>query len=180
MNTPAFLKKGDKVAIVCPASYIKGDIDVALRILGDWGLRVAVGNSVTSQFHQFAGTDELRRQDLQTALDDPEIKAIFAARGGYDTVRIIDQLDFSGFNKCPKWIIGVRDLTVLHSHLHNQVGVCSIHVQMPKAFEERSQAALSSLTSALVGESAGLIYKQTICPDRAGTGEGRLIGGNLA
>ena len=82
MNTPAFLKKGDKVAIVCPASYIKGDIDVALRILGDWGLHVTVGNSVTSQFHQFAGTDELRRQDLQTALDDPEIKAIFAARGG--------------------------------------------------------------------------------------------------
>lgn len=180
MNTPAFLKKGDKVAIVCPASYIKGDIDVALRILGDWGLHVTVGNSVTSQFHQFAGTDELRRQDLQTALDDPEIKAIFAARGGYGTVRIIDQLDFSQFSKCPKWIIGFSDITVLHSHLHNQVGVCSIHGQMPKSFEESSQAALSSLRSALFGENTDLIYKQTIFPNRAGTGEGRLIGGNLA
>src|SRR5690606_8100248 len=180
MNTPAFLKKGDKVAIVCPASYIKGDIDVALRILGDWGLHVTVGNSVTSQFHQFAGTDELRRQDIQTALDDPEIKAVFAARGGYGTVRIIDQLDFEKFSQRPKWLIGFSDITVLHSHLQHQLGICSIHGQIPKSFSESTQGALDSLHSALFGASMDYRYKQTSFPNRSGAGKGCLIGGNLA
>lgn len=180
MKTPEFLKKGDKVAIVCPASYIKGDIEVALAVLNSWGLDVEVGKSVTSQFHQFAGTDEVRRRDLQAALDNPEIKAIFAARGGYGTVRIIDQLDFRKFKKHPKWIVGFSDITVLHSHLHNKVGVCSIHGQMPKAFSESTQAALTSLKNALFGKKKDFKYSQTTFPNRSGKGEGRLIGGNLA
>lgn len=180
MKTPEFLKKGDKVAIVCPASYIKGDIEVALAVLNSWGLDVEVGKSVTSQFHQFAGTDELRRRDLQAALDNPEIKAIFAARGGYGTVRIIDQLDFRKFKKHPKWIVGFSDITVLHSHLHNKAGVCSIHGQMPKAFSESTQAAITSLKNALFGKKKDFKYSQTTFPNRSGKGEGRLIGGNLA
>ncbi|MBD1420347.1 S66 peptidase family protein [Sphingobacterium chuzhouense] len=180
MKTPEFLKKGDKVAIVCPASYIKGNIEVALAVLNSWGLDVEVGKSVTSQFHQFAGTDEVRRRDLQAALDNPEIKAIFAARGGYGTVRIIDQLDFRKFKKHPKWIVGFSDITVLHSHIHNKVGVCSIHGQMPKAFSKSTQAALTSLKNALFGKKKDFKYSQTTFPNRSGKGEGRLIGGNLA
>src|SRR5690606_2538308 len=180
MKTPEFLKEGDKVAIVCPASYIKGNIEVALTVLSDWGLRVEIGKSVTSQFHQFAGTDDVRRQDLQVALDDPEIKAIFAARGGYGTVRIIDQLDFRNFKKKPKWIVGFSDITVLHSHLHNKVGVCSIHGQMPKSFDESTKAALTSLRHALFGKKIDFRYSQNVFPNRSGKGSGRLIGGNLA
>lgn len=180
MKTPEFLKEGDKVAIVCPASYIKDDIEVALTVLNGWGLHVEIGKSVTSQFHQFAGTDGVRRQDLQTALDNPEIKAIFAARGGYGTVRIIDQLDFRKFKKKPKWIVGFSDITVLHSHLHNNVGVCSIHGQMPKSFDESTTAALTSLKHALFGKKIDFKYSQNVFPNRSGKGSGHLIGGNLA
>lgn len=180
MKTPEFLKKGDKVAIVCPASYIKGDIEVALAVLNSWGLHVEVGKSVTSQFHQFAGRDDVRRQDLQAALDNPEIKAIFAARGGYGTVRIIDQLEFSKFKKRPKWIVGFSDITVLHSHLHNNVGVCSIHGQMPKSFDESTKTALTSLKHALFGKDMDFKYRQHTFPNRSGEGYGRLTGGNLA
>lgn len=180
MKSPEFLKKGDKVAIVCPASYIKGDIDIAVEVLTSWGLRVKIGKSVISQFHQFAGTDEVRRQDLQAVLDDPEIKAIFAARGGYGTIRIIDQLDFRKFKKRPKWIVGFSDITVLHSHLHHRIGVCSIHGQMPKSFNESTKAALTSLQHALFGREIHLKYSQNTFPNRTGSGNGYLIGGNLA
>ncbi|PRD54343.1 S66 peptidase family protein [Sphingobacterium gobiense] len=180
MKTPEFLKEGDKVAIVCPASYIKGNIDIALKIFSDWGLQVEVGTSVTTRFHQFAGTDEVRRQDLQAALDDPEIKAVFAARGGYGTVRIIDQLDFRKFKRHPKWIVGFSDITVLHAHLHHQIGICSIHGQMPKSFDDSTKEALTSLKCALFGHDMDVRYTQYTFPNRSGEGSGQLIGGNLA
>lgn len=180
MKTPKFLKKGDRVAIVCPASYLKGGIEIATKTLSDWGLRVVIGKSVHAQHHHFAGTDDLRRQDLQEALDDPEIKAIFAARGGYGTVRIIDQLDFQQFKERPKWVVGFSDVTVLHSHLQRQVGVCSIHGQMPKSFDESTEAALTSLKKALFGEKMDIRYRQDAFPNRAGIGVGQLTGGNLA
>ncbi|WP_437920950.1 S66 peptidase family protein [Sphingobacterium sp. LRF_L2] len=180
MKIPEFLKKGDKVAIVCPASYIKGNIDTAIEILTEWGLQVVVGKSVHAQFHQFAGEDSLRAEDLQKALDAPDIKAIFAARGGYGTVRIIDEIDFSLFEKKPKWIIGFSDITVLHSHIHNNFQIASIHGQMPKSFEDSSADALTSLRNTLFGKPIDYTYKQDRFPNRSGYGEGNLIGGNLA
>lgn len=180
MKIPEFLKKGDKVAIVCPASYIKGDIDLAVTVLTEWGLEVEVGETVTSQFHQFAGTDALRAADLQKALDDPSIKAVFAARGGYGTVRIIDHINFNRFRKHPKWVIGFSDITVLHSHIHHRFNIPTIHGQMPKSFEDSSKDALESLKRALFGQKMDFTYSQTDYPNRSGNGSGQLIGGNLA
>ncbi len=74
----------------------------------------------------FAGSDAQRAEDLQWALDDPTIKAIFSLRGGYGTTRIVDQLDFTRFLRSPTWIIGFSDITTLHIRLHN-LGVASIH-----------------------------------------------------
>ena len=180
MKIPEFLKPGDKVAIVCPASYIKGSIDVAVKALQDWGLQVDIGETVTAQYNQFAGTDELRASDLQRALDDNDVKAIFAARGGYGTVRIIDRLDFSRFEKQPKWIIGFSDITVLHSHLQQRLDIASIHGQMPKSFDESTAEALESLKKAIFGERIDFHYRQSLFPNRSGVGTGQLIGGNLA
>ena len=180
MKVPEYLKKGDKVAIVCPASYLGGGIDAAIEVLESWGLVVQVGQTVTAQHHRFAGDDALRRKDVQNALDDPEIKAIFAARGGYGTVRIIDDLDFSRFMQRPKWIVGFSDITVLHSHLQHQLGVCSIHGQMPKSFGESSEEALRTLHASLFGDMVELVVQQGLFPNRPGRAQGQLIGGNLA
>lgn len=180
MKIPEFLKKGDTVVILCPASYIKGNIDIAIQALTDWGLNVQLGHTVSAQFHQYAGTDQERQEDLQQALDDPAIKAIFAARGGYGSVRIIDSLDFTLFQDNPKWLIGFSDITVLHSHLHNVVNVATIHGQMPKTFEDSSKQALDSLHHALFGGSVDLTYRQNDYPNRPGNALAPLIGGNLA
>src|SRR5688572_18521053 len=113
MKVPPYLKKGDKIAIVAPAGRINMDLTEVVKLFESWGLEVLIGDSVSSSFHQFAGDDQLRTKDFQAMLDDDSVKAIIAARGGYGTVRIIDELDFSNFKAHPKWIVGYSDITVL-------------------------------------------------------------------
>ncbi|WP_410222503.1 LD-carboxypeptidase [Pedobacter sp.] len=178
IKQPAYLKKGDKIAIVCPAKKLPKPIDYGISILQGWGLEVVIGQSVTASHHQFAGTDQLRAQDLQQFLDDTSIKAIIAARGGYGTIRIIDELDFTLFKANPKWIIGFSDITVLLSHLYADLKTQSIHGQMPYTFEESTPEALESLRKALFGEIDVYNYSNEF-PNKEGNISGELIGGNL-
>ncbi|MHA4893706.1 S66 peptidase family protein [Pedobacter sp. PWIIR3] len=180
IKQPAYLKKGDKVAIVCPAKKLPRSIDDAVAVLEDWGLEVIIGETVTASYHQFAGDDALRAKDLQTYLDDPSIKAIIAGRGGYGTLRIIDELDFTAFVANPKWIVGFSDITVLLSHIFARYSVQCIHAQMPYTFHDSSTEALLSLKTALFG--GDLVYNyESKCKikNRSGEADGILIGGNL-
>jgi muramoyltetrapeptide carboxypeptidase len=175
---PPYLKKGDKIAIVCPAKKLPKSINAALEVFKEWGLEVIIGETVNAGYHQFAGTDELRAADLQKFLDDPEIKAIVAGRGGYGCIRIIDELDFTKFKTSPKWMVGFSDITVLLSHLFAQLNTQSIHGQMPYTFDKATPESLSSLKSALFGEELHYNFTNTFA-NRSGTAEGLLIGGNL-
>lgn len=180
MNTPPFLKKGDKIAVICPASYIGVDISKAYQVLENWGLEPVIYPSVTASHHQFAGTDEMRTQDLQHALDNPEIKAIIAGRGGYGCVRIIDQINFNKFKKHPKWIVGFSDVTAIHSHIQRKYNIPTIHGQMVKSFLDASEESLTMLKNALFGKRVNLTYTYKDYPNRSGSGKGILTGGNLA
>jgi muramoyltetrapeptide carboxypeptidase len=179
IKQPAYLKKGDKIAIVCPAKKLPKSIDVGISILKDWGLEVIIGKTINGSYHQFSGTDKERTADLQQFLDDPSIKAIIAARGGYGTIRIIDQLDFTVFNQNPKWLIGFSDITILLSHAFAKLNVQSIHGQMPYTFDDSTPEALESLRKSLFGEELSYAYKSDV-QGREGQAEGVLIGGNLS
>ena len=99
------VKKGDKVGVIAPAKKVdKEKTLMGIDKLSEWGLEVEKGEHLFETFHQFAGTDKQRTQDLQQMIDKPEIRAIFIARGGYGTTRIIDNIDFNGLLKHPKWI----------------------------------------------------------------------------
>lgn len=180
MNTPLPLKKGDKIAVICPASAISVDLTKAYDVLKDWGLEPIIYPSVTAHFNQFAGTDDQRAQDFQNALDNPEIKAIIAGRGGYGCVRIIDKIDFTSFQKKPKWIIGFSDVTAIHSHIQNQFQIPTIHGQMVKSFLEATEESLLTLENALFGKNIDITYSHLTYPNRLGTAKGILTGGNLA
>lgn len=179
IKQPPYLKKGDKIAIVCPAKKLPKPIDKGIEILQSWGLEVVLGETVTAEHHQFSGSDELRTKDIQTFLDDSSIKAIIAGRGGYGTIRIIDDLDFTAFNENPKWLIGFSDITVLLSHVFALHHTQSIHGQMPYTFEDSTPEALESLRKALFGENDSYEYKSDF-PCRNGQTDGVLAGGNLA
>ena len=180
MNTPPFLKKGDKIAVICPASFIKADLTTAYELLKNWGLDPVIYPSVTAQFNQFAGDDDLRAEDFQNALDDPTIKAIIAGRGGYGCVRIIDKINFNKFKKNPKWIIGFSDITAIHSHIQRQFKIPTIHGQMVKSFLEASEESTKTLKDALFGKSVNIKFAQDEYPNRSGIAQGILTGGNLA
>jgi len=179
IKQPQYLKKGDKIAIVCPAKKLKSSIEPAIAQLEQWGLEVLKGESVSTAYHQFAGEDALRAADMQTFLDDPEIKAIICGRGGYGTIRIIDMLDFTQFNQNPKWLIGFSDITILLSHLLASENTQSIHGQMPGTFEDATEESLETLRKALFGEEHSFNIISSF-PNRSGNAEGILIGGNLS
>jgi muramoyltetrapeptide carboxypeptidase len=178
IKQPPYLKKGDKIALVCPAKKLPKPIDQAIELLKSWGLEVIIGDSVYASHHQFAGNDNLRTKDIQHFLDDPSIKAIVSGRGGYGTIRIIDDLDFTTFNKSPKWFVGFSDITVILSHLIAQCNTQCLHAQMPYTFDESTEVALISLRNALFGEKQTYEYQSTF-KNKIGEASGILIGGNL-
>lgn len=180
MQKPTNLKKGDKIAIVTTArKTTKKELHAGIALAESWGLEVVIGKSIGAEDNQFGGDDTLRAKDFQNQLDHPEIKAIWCARGGYGTIRMIDKLDFSKFQKNPKWIIGYSDVTVLHSHLHN-LGIQSLHAQMPVDIENKSQAAQESIRKVLFGEAYSIVFSTNHRLNREGTAEGILVGGNLS
>lgn len=180
---PPYLKKGDTIMILSPAGKIRDrkGIDAGIELANHWGLVVFFGNHLLSQDGSFAGTDQERTEDMQKALDDPSIKAIWASRGGYGTVRIIDNLDFSVFVERPKWIVGYSDITILHNKAH-ELGFQSIHAQMPVTLDLENpdqKESMSSLHRALFGKK--LQYKiESDEKNRLGEGMGQLVGGNLS
>lgn len=100
MSLPPPLQTGDQVAIIATARCIsKAEIQPAIDLLKSWGLKPILGSSIGLQEHQFAGSDQERAKDFQDQLDHPDIKAIWCARGGYGSVRLIDHIDFSSLKK---------------------------------------------------------------------------------
>ncbi|MBT3647953.1 MAG: LD-carboxypeptidase [Flavobacteriales bacterium] len=181
MKRPNYLKTGDKIAIVASAKKIEdGQINGALKQIESWGLEVVLGSSIHRSDRQFAGTDEERIADLQKALDNPEIKAVIFARGGYGTARIIDQVDWNQFKKNPKWLCGFSDLTVLHSHVNRNLGIETLHSSMPIFFAEgAANKGSESLKKALFGQLEGLVWESHSL-NRPGHTEAIIVGGNLA
>ena len=179
MIRPNYLQKGDAVAIVSTARKVsKKELIPALAILKNWKLNVVIGTSIEAEEHQFAGNDNLRASDFQEMLDNPKIKAIWCARGGYGTIRMIDLLDFSNFKNNPKWIIGYSDVTVLHSHLH-QLGFETLHAQMPVSIETKTAACVQSLKSSLFGKNTNITIPYEVS-NVMGNAKGVLVGGNLS
>jgi muramoyltetrapeptide carboxypeptidase len=184
LTTPDYLKAGDSIAIVAPAGILKNKqhlIDQAKQLAESWGLQVIIGTHVFDQNDHFAGTDEDRAKDFQKALDNPNIKAIWSARGGYGSVRILDRLDFSTFKKYPKWIIGYSDVTAFHNHLHN-LGFETIHGMMGTSMlfdPEATKESKETLKKALFGEYVAYEIPASKY-NVEGSVEGELIGGNLS
>ena len=178
-----FLKTGDTIGIAATARKISAEeIEPAIKTLESWGLKVICSASLFETSNQFAGNDMQRATGFQELLDNPEVKAIICARGGYGTVRIIDMLDWSAFSINPKWIIGYSDITVLHNHLHTKLGIPSIHGTMPINMlpDKADKDSIESLRRILFGEKSEAISTQSHPFNKEGTANAILIGGNLS
>jgi muramoyltetrapeptide carboxypeptidase len=181
MVIPPFLKQGDKIGIVSSASKIDRQVvEPAIDLLLSLGYLVEIGKHTFSSFHQYSSPDTERASDLQTMLDNPEIKAIICSRGGYGTLRTLELIDFTQFIQNPKWIIGFSDVTVLHSKL-NVIGIASIHGVMPRYFllDDKPSPSFQTLLNAFTGQPLNYQIPSSE-NNRHGKASGQLVGGNLS
>ncbi len=175
------LKPNDIVLIISPAGRVSNEnLDNAVRILKSWGLNVVLGKYVKSEYYNFSGTIEQRLSDLQWALDHPTAKAIFASRGGYGLIQLLDKVDWTLFQKKSKLLIGYSDITNLSVQINN-IGGQSLHALMPNSFPKAKehQKSLTSLKSALFDETYTLDWYSPL-PVADGEITGELVGGNLS
>lgn len=182
---PPKLRAGDKVRFVSPAST--PDKEAVLRgvaMLESWGLRVDIGEHAFRKEGYLAGTDEQRLADFNAALRDPDIRAIFATRGGKGSYRIADRLDFEAARSDPKFVVGFSDITILHLSLRKHCGLVGIHGALTADKEGRIGEQNSEfLRRAMMTSETIVVHSRAHEPTSAltttGVATGRLIGGNL-
>ena len=181
---PPYLKKGDTIAITCPAGFMAAEkTTVCVEKLKQAGYKVIVSKITVGgkSKNYFSATDKERASEFQKYLDDENVKAILCGRGGYGTGRIIDALNFKKFVQHPKWIIGFSDITLLHSHIFTNYKIATLHAPMAAAFanEAHNPANVESLLQALKGQKNKYYIKPNKL-NKIGVTKGTLIGGNIA
>ena len=180
---PDYLKSGDTIAIIAPSGVLNNRnqaIENAKKLITEWGLVPIIGKNIYKKNYHFAGNDKERFDDLQWAFDHKNIKAIWCARGGYGSIRIVDKLNFDQFKKYPKWLIGYSDITVLHNKLNN-LGFETIHGMMAVNMEENQKEiieSIESLKNCLFGKLKSYHINNNKY-NRIGKSSGILVGGNL-
>jgi muramoyltetrapeptide carboxypeptidase len=180
MIQPSHLSQGDTIGIVCPSGNIPLEkVQVCIQTLEKWGYKVKMGTTIGAKKDSFSGTDTERAADLQFMLDDPTVKAILCARGGYGASRIISVMNFKHFNEQPKWVIGFSDITVLHAAILKQ-NCMSIHGPMAAAFAkgEAGEPYIQSLKQVLEGQKTSYTIPAHIM-NNMGSTKAELVGGNL-
>ena len=180
VKIPPYLKKGDTVGILATARKVDmAPLDPAIKLLKSWGLNVVTGKTIgLDNNDQLAGADWQRATDFQQMLDDPSIKAIWSAKGGYGTVRMVDRIDFTKFKLHPKWIVGFSDLTVLHSHINN-LDVATLHSIACISVSRATPDAIEGLRKGLFGGKIEYTIPAHAF-NKTGKAHGELVGGNLS
>lgn len=181
MIRPRELREGDRIAILSPASIIKPQtVYEAMPVIAAEGWSVYAGEHTFDRHGTYAGTDDARYADLETALLDPDTRAIICSRGGYGSVHLLERLAKLPLEKDPKWIVGYSDITALHG-LMNSRGIMSIHAPMCKhiAAHGGKDEDTRRLFALLRGENPSVRLGNHSL-NRRGTATGRLLGGNLA
>lgn len=186
MLIPDFLKAGDKVAIISPATKIRHEyVAGTCRWLEQHGLRPVPGQYADGEVSgcisgSFAATRPNRLSDLKAALSDPEVKAILCARGGYGCIQLLPDLPLELIRNNPKWLIGFSDISALHAAF-SAAGVMSMHASMAKHLTLNPEDGCSNaFFNALTGHGLPNLTFDLHPYNKAGSATGKVIGGNLA
>lgn len=179
MIRPPQLVPGDTIALVSPAKAIEASyIDFAKDYFENQGFKVIVGPNAAGEYRYFSGTDTARANDLQWAVDHPDVKAIVCNRGGYGAIRLFDLVNWANLLREPKWIMGFSDITNFHC-LGLKLGIETAHTSMPLNFHENSEESLESMVNVLQGKENQYIWN-THPSNKHGMATGNVVGGNLS
>lgn len=190
---PRRMQPGCRVALVAPAGPLldRDDLTRGAELCLALGFQPVLGANAHRRHGYLAGTDDERLADLNGALRDPAIDAIWCLRGGFGVTRILDRVDFAALAARPRPVIGYSDISALLLAIHQMTGVVTFHAPMARApltpFSRRhfepvvSGAVPSGRLGRLTPPKDVLVPKAPrIVPVRGGTAEGPLAGGNLS
>jgi muramoyltetrapeptide carboxypeptidase len=184
---PPYLEKGDTIAIAAPARSVQYEqIQAAVEFMQGKGFKVYLDPELYATNHQFAGNERHRADLFNRLLDNDEVKAIWCARGGYGTARMVDLIDFELLKKHPKWVAGFSDITVLLSHIAKVCNMATIHSSMPVFMNEKAgkdytdvQLAFKSLYASLRGKHTKFNLSENPSLN-LNNFSGEIVGGNLS
>ena len=177
---PAFLRQGDKVALVSPSYYTPMEnVEKTADLLRSWGLEPVIGPNVGKVVDgKYAGTVAERVSDIRWAMSDPDIKAVLCNRGGYGSIQLINELTLDELSANPKWLIGFSDISTLHG-LMSRAGVMSIHGTMSSFLAAGGTDANSTLLRDLLLGKVPRYEVPAHGQNITGKATGVLVGGNI-
>ncbi|WP_213277537.1 S66 peptidase family protein [Chryseobacterium indologenes] len=180
---PKSLKKGDKIAVISPAGAVDASqMEKGIEMIKSRGFEPVLGEHLYTRFsngYNYAGTEQERIKDINWALNDTEIRAVWASRGGYGCQHLIQHLKMKGFTENPKWYIGYSDNTVIQSYLLKK-GFASIHGQTIKTSSFGVTDDSYDLIFDILKGKTPKYSLESHQFNKEGNIEGELIGGNLA
>jgi len=176
------LRKDDLVVLLSPAGPVPDDgrLENARTTIEALGLRTRVAPNAMARHGFLAGSDEQRLADLNDALRDPEVRGIFALRGGYGTMRLLPHVDYDALARDPKVVLGYSDLTALLNTMTARTGVVTLHgpVATSGAWSERVREWLRPM---LFGRDVPTNHSdEGALVITGGAASGRIAGGNLS
>ena len=180
LTSPPTLAPGARVALVAPAGPLRDerDLERAIANVRELGWEPIVGTHAMARSGYLAGLDHERLSDLQRALDDRDIDAVWCLRGGYGAMRLLEALDFTSLRSHPKALIGFSDITALHAAAGRAVHIVTFHGPTARGVLTPFSRTSLSVAVAKHGDSCGFAADgRTLHSGRA---QGRLVGGNLA
>ena len=133
---PEHLKPGDTIGIIAPANYSDDSSKYEINYLIEKGFNIVYGKSFGNSWYGFGARDDIRANDINEMFSNKDIKAIFAIRGGYGTIRIVDKLDYEMIEKNPKIFMGYSDITTLLLAINEKTGLVTYHGPMTVNFKD--------------------------------------------
>lgn len=180
---PKPLKKGAKIAVISPAGAVDpSQLEKGINMIKSRGFEPVLGEHLYSKFsngYNYAGTEQERIKDINWALNDKEISAVWASRGGYGCQHLVQHLKLKNFTENPKWYIGYSDNTVIQSYLLKK-GFASIHGQTIKTSSFGVTDDSYNLIFDILQGKAPEYSLQSHQFNKKGRIEGEVVGGNLA
>ena len=179
---PEHLKPGDTIGIIAPANYSNDSSKYEIDYLIEKGFNIVYGKSFGNSWYGFGATDDIRANDINEMFANKDIKAIFAIRGGYGTIRIVDKLDYEMIEKNPKIFMGYSDITTLLLAINEKTGLFTYHGPMTVNFKDIPIETENSFVDTILNNNKInlLDYEKNYSIMKNGITSGQITGGNLS
>lgn len=177
---PPRLQSGSRIAVAAPAGCVKPhQLETGIAVLESSGYRVVVPAEVYRHRRYFAGDDRLRAGLLQELMAAPDVDALFCARGGFGSMRILPLLDFEALRRAPKIMVGFSDVSALLAAVYRRCGLITFHGPTVTTLADAAPASRKALLDALAGRVPAALNSSGHLVVQPGRAAGPVLAGNL-